>query len=345
MEGRRGLLAFARNQFVVWHMPPFRRFPILLVMLWLSALPAAAQGSATAPGNSARPLARPADLKPPAARLQTPEQRCTGDGALCITLDSYIPDVCRTIETVAAQNKLDPHFLTRLVWKESLFDPGAVSPAGALGIAQFMPGTALLRGLDDPFNPAKALSASAKYLAELSALYGNLGLAAAAYNAGEKRVASFIAGERQLPRETRDYVRAITGRSGLDWRDAPPKTVDLTLDAKLSFHDACVSRAAKRSLREFKTAAPLVAPPPVARWGVIVSANPKRAVAEEAFARQRRRVGSVLTGRSPTITRKSIPGTARRSYTAQVGYDTRAQAEAFCNKLRRAGGSCMVLKN
>ena len=67
-----------------------------------------------------------------------------------------------------------------------------VTQPGAQGIAQFMPGTARRRGLDDPFDAKKALAASAAYLAELRTSFGNLGLAAAAYNAGEgKRMRSW----------------------------------------------------------------------------------------------------------------------------------------------------------
>ncbi|TIV91450.1 MAG: lytic transglycosylase domain-containing protein, partial [Mesorhizobium sp.] len=99
-----------------------------------------------------------------------------------------ISRVCDLIETQAEQNRLPKDFLARLIWKESRFDPNAVSPVGAEGIAQFMPGTAKLRGLADPFDIEQAIPASAKYLAEMKAGYGNLGLAAAAYNAGENRV-------------------------------------------------------------------------------------------------------------------------------------------------------------
>ena len=118
-----------------------------------------------------------------------------------------MPDVCRTIEAVAEANALDPSFFARLIWKESLFDAGAVSPKGAQGIAQFIPETAQLRGLEDAFNPAEALSASARYLSELSRDYGNIGLAAVAYNGGEGRLARFLDRKDGLPAETRAYVR------------------------------------------------------------------------------------------------------------------------------------------
>ena len=63
-----------------------------------------------------------------------------------------------------------------------------------------MPGTAELRGLEDPFNPAEALTASARYLADLARDFGNIGLAAVAYNGGEARAAVFVAAKGAPPR-------------------------------------------------------------------------------------------------------------------------------------------------
>ncbi|MEI8180211.1 lytic transglycosylase domain-containing protein, partial [Aestuariivirga sp.] len=80
---------------------------------------------------------------------------------------NFAETVCTEIDARAAAHGLPQSFIARLIWKESLFDPGAVSPKGAQGIAQFMPGTAERRGLDDPFDAKKALAASAAYLAEL----------------------------------------------------------------------------------------------------------------------------------------------------------------------------------
>ncbi len=84
----------------------------------------------------------------------------------------------------AQKDGLPVGFFTRLIWKESGFDPGAISPAGAQGVAQFMPRTASSRGLLNPFKPVEALRESASYLHELLQSFGNVGLAAAAYNAG-----------------------------------------------------------------------------------------------------------------------------------------------------------------
>lgn len=265
--------------------------------------------------------------------------RCTSDGTGCIRLSHYIDDVCRAIETSALANALDPNFFARLIWKESLFDASAVSPAGALGIAQFMPGTAVLRGLADPFNPADALAASAHYLAEMTAGYGNLGLAAVAYNGGEARAERFIAGAGGLALETRAYVQAITGHSAEIWRDAPPATLDLTLAPGEPFRPACIRLAANRSLKEFRST------PPVLPWGVILASHRDREGAERQFGRLQNRFASVLRGETVTYTRDRIAGMPRQMHMAQIGRNTRGAADALCASLRASGGDCIVLRN
>jgi hypothetical protein len=130
---------------------------------------------------------------------------------------------CVMIEDAARSNSLPVSFFTRLLWQESGFQSDAIGPvtrsgARALGIAQFMPATAAERGLLEPFNPVEALPKSGRFLAELRYQFGNLGLAAAAYNAGPQRVREFLAGSRNLPSETRNYVFKITGHSVDDWR-------------------------------------------------------------------------------------------------------------------------------
>jgi Transglycosylase SLT domain len=129
------------------------------------------------------------------------------------------PDPIRPLLVAAAlEHDLPVDFFTRLLRKESRFDPQAVSPAGARGIAQFMPRTAAERGLEDPFDPAQALPAAAEFLSELRKRFGNLGLAAAAYNAGPRRVQDWLDKKIvALPRQTRDYVQSITGRPVEEW--------------------------------------------------------------------------------------------------------------------------------
>src|SRR5208283_3374898 len=136
--------------------------------------------------------------------------------------DNALATLCGIVESSAKAEGLPVNFFTRLIWRESAFQPHAVSPAGALGVAQFMPDAASERGLADPFDPAAAIPASAQLLAGLARRFGNLGLAAAAYDAGPNALADWLAGRGVLPLETRDYVLAITGRDVEEWRGGNP---------------------------------------------------------------------------------------------------------------------------
>lgn len=298
------------------------------------ASPAAAQAALRLPAAT-RPLPRPA--RAPASDTV----RCTADNRLCIRAAHYTADVCAAIDTAATEAGIDPHFLARLLWRESLFEPSARSPVGAQGIAQFMPGTAQMVGLDDPYNPAKAIHASAHYLRRLSDGFGNIGLAAVAYNGGENRAANFKAGRQQrLPFETQDYVIAITGHDALSWRDAPPATVDLRLAGETPFRDACMTLASARGgIRSFAT------PSRAWPWGVIVASHPQRAGADRQVAQLNRQLRPILGGRPVEVLRKRMSGSGRTVYTAQVGYDSRSDAMAFCNRLKAVGGRCIVLRN
>ncbi|MCK1735856.1 lytic transglycosylase domain-containing protein [Bradyrhizobium sp. 138] len=126
---------------------------------------------------------------------------------------------CHALREAAEASGIPVPFFARLLWQESRFKSNEISHAGARGVAQFMPETAAEVGLDDPFDPMKALPASAKFLRKLRDDFGNLGLAAAAYNAGPGRVQKWLAKESELPRETRDYVRIITGTKAEDWTE------------------------------------------------------------------------------------------------------------------------------
>src|SRR5260221_4747660 len=133
--------------------------------------------------------------------------------------------MCLMIESAARANDLPLEFFARVIWQESRFQSDAVGPLTrsgehAQGIAQFMPGTASERRLLDPFDPVQALPKSAEFLHELREQFGNLGLAAAAYNAGPRRVQEWLAGSGYMPQETRNYVIAITGASVDDWASA-----------------------------------------------------------------------------------------------------------------------------
>src|SRR5437868_4437401 len=133
--------------------------------------------------------------------------------------------LCLMLESAAKANDLPVEFFARIIWQESRFQSDVVGPLTytgqrAQGIAQFMPGTAREHRLLDPFDPVQALPKSAEFLNQLRNQFGNLGLAAAAYNAGPRRVQDWLAGTGHMPQETRNYVVAVTGISVDDWAAA-----------------------------------------------------------------------------------------------------------------------------
>ena len=138
-------------------------------------------------------------------------------------------EICDTLITAAQSNDLPIPFFIHLLLQESNFRPDVVSSAGAQGIAQFMPETAATVGLDNPFDPLQAIAASARLLRDLVKQFGNLGLAAAAYNAGPRRIQDWLARKGKLPDETQHYVKTITGRAAETWTASVPGATALTL--------------------------------------------------------------------------------------------------------------------
>jgi hypothetical protein len=136
--------------------------------------------------------------------------------------EASLDDLCNALMASAEDNNLPVPFFANLIWQESKLRDDAVSPVGALGIAQFMPKTAVESGLANPFNPLQAIPASARLLHELRDQFGNLGFVAAAYNAGAHRVSEWLEHGRSLPRETLNYIVQVTGRSADEWRKTPP---------------------------------------------------------------------------------------------------------------------------
>ena len=111
---------------------------------------------------------------------------------------------------------------TTIIARESAFNPNAVSPKGAMGLGQLMPGTASDLGVSDPFDPKSNLIGSAKYFTNLLTEFGSLKLALAAYNAGPERVRKYAG----IPpfKETKAYIAWILKGSGVTTRlDRPAK--------------------------------------------------------------------------------------------------------------------------
>ena len=250
--------------------------------------------------------------------------------------------LCRVITGAAEAQRIPVAFLTRLIWQESAFRAEATSPAGAQGIAQFMPGTAAERGLDDPFDPEKAVPASAALLSELSARFGNLGLAAAAYNAGPRRVADWLAGRGGLPFETRDYVERITGRTAEDWAaDAKAhQTREPAVEPQNCLQLAATLRTAPRR------AGTRVAEAPFAPWGVQLAGNFSKSLALASFARARSSLAAVIGDVRPMVigTRLRTRGT-RAFYRVRVPAASRQEADALCRRIQAARGACVTLRS
>ena len=250
-----------------------------------------------------------------------------------------LPRICTLIEENAERNGLPAPFFARLIWKESRFDHLAVSPAGAEGVAQFMPGTAKARGLADSFDIEQAIPASAAYLAELQEGFGNLGLAAAAYNAGEARVSRWLNSGGFLPLETEDYVLDITGLSADSFVGHRGAVEVKPLDEKLSFRDACLK------LPVMKTRTVAMAQIVRKPWAIQVAGTFRRAAAVNQWERMRRQVGGTVASAHIYVSRVRSPMGRRGIYAVRIGADSRSEADRICSQLRSRGGACVVLKN
>lgn len=252
--------------------------------------------------------------------------------------------ICRLIDTAAGKEGLPASFLTRLIWQESSFRPDVVSRAGAQGIAQFMPGTAKERGLVDPFDPEAAIPASAALIADLNRRFGNLGLAAAAYNAGPGRVNGFLAGGG-LPNETRAYVRIITGRTAEDWAGLKKQGTAAFGPADFPA-EPCLATVA--SLRK-GAPAPAAGQPAntlFAPWGVQISGNYSRDIALASFRREAARAPQVFADLTPVIISTRVGGRGPRTfYRVRLPAQSKAEGMKMCDRLRKAGGACLVLPN
>lgn len=225
------------------------------------------------------------------------------------------PLVCQIIERAAAANGLPSGFLARLLWVESRFHEEAMSPAGALGIAQFMPQTAARRGLADPWDPLKAIAEAARLLAELKARFGNLGLAAAAYNAGAERVAAWLRGGTELARETQLYVLDITGRRVDEWA-LLPSSASGAYDTALSGFD-CVNAGGRDLPREVR-----------------------RSREQPWQSRLALRLASAIDLFNASTAKGDRPGAGPIS--GEPYSETRRTANSLCETLRASGAACEV---
>jgi hypothetical protein len=249
-------------------------------------------------------------------------------------------DVCRALQQSAAENSLPVEFFARVIWQESRFDAKAVSAKGAQGIAQFMPRTASWHGLADPLDPIESLRHSAAYLHELLNQFGNLGLAAAAYNAGPARVNAWLLSHHALPAETRNYVALVTGWTADEWASSsPPDKADTTIPQGVPCTRLANLILAPRHERERIAAY-------IPRWGIQLAAHLHESTAWAIYRDRLKRFGSLIGDREPIVIHKEIPGMGRaKRYIITIADDDRGPLDKLCQKLMAANAYCDVLRN
>jgi soluble lytic murein transglycosylase-like protein len=316
-----------------------------------SAAPGSAAPNSPAP-NSPAPnpaAASPASANPAAPNTTSPSATspsATAPGAIppsgqpVVSHPPTADDICRAVERDAAENEIPVEFFARVIWQESRFNALAVSRKGAQGIAQFMPATADYRGLVDPFDPIESLENSARYLRDLKQQFGNLGLAAAAYNAGPGRVSAWLASRRPLPEETRNYVAIITGWTADEWASgSPPKTSDTTIPQGIP-----CTRLANLILAPKAEAQRIAAYVP--RWGMQLTANWSESKAWATYRLIQKQYAALIGDREPIVIRSRGVGLgSAMRYNIRIADDNRTYLDKFCNKLIAAGGACVVLRN
>jgi hypothetical protein len=277
------------------------------------------------------------------AWAEPPERQCSSTKwghAHCIRPAHFVYDTCNAIKVFTTRHGLNEGFFARLIWQESRFDPNALSHANARGIAQFIPSTAKLRGLADPYNPADALEHSAQYLAEMVGRYGNEGMAAIGYNGGELRAEGFLEG-KGLVSETVNYVPIITGLTAEMWRDSPPKNHDFRLSKTETFLPACYAMAQKRKL------SPLARPKPAIKpWGVQLAFGKTKGQAQRAYRQRTASCTSAVRKEKPDFINVKHRASRQKGYVmARIGRNSRKAADQLCATIRRAGCVCAVYAN
>jgi Transglycosylase SLT domain/SPOR domain len=313
---------------------------LCVAVVALSVPPASAIAQDATSAGSARPSVE--ELAVPLGGLSKPADNARESDAR--------EAMCLMIESAARANELPLEFFARVIWQESRFQSDAVGPVTrngqrAQGIAQFMPGTANERRLLDPFDPVQALPKSAEFLSELRRQFGNLGLAAAAYNAGPRRVQEWLAGTGPMPLETRNYVSAITGTTVDDWAAAGKNAGMSGRAATSSCRElmALLRRAPNSFVTQLEQHITLAA---AKLWGVQLAAGFSRDKALAMYSRAMKRLSAVIGGQDPSLLSSRLRSRGTQMfYQVRIGADTRPAADDLCNRIRRAGGACFVLRN
>jgi hypothetical protein len=223
------------------------------------------------------------------------------------------------------------------------------SPVGAVGLMQLMPGTYdQMRRQNklgaNPFNPHDNIMAGAAYLSWLHHRYGYPAMFVA-YNDGPGNLEAKRSKGRAFPVETRNYVAAITGSTVEEWANAGRNGKMPERAATSSCRElmALLKRAPNPFVTELEQHITLAA---AKLWGVQLAAGFSRDKALAMYARAMKRLNSVIGDQDPSLLSSVMRSRGTRAfYQVRIGADTRPAADDLCNRIRRAGGACFVLRN
>jgi SPOR domain len=153
-------------------------------------------------------------------------------------------------------------------------------------------------------------------------------------------VRDWLAGRRALPTETRRYVYAITGRDVDEWsgaKEAEPKSSTGCLDTLAALK---VPPNAFAYRLEHQVTMAIAKP-----WAIKLAAGFSREQVLSGYSRAIARFGETIGHHDPIVAQSVLRSRGVRPfYQAQVGFDTRKQADSLCEKLRKAGGACFVTR-
>ena len=201
-------------------------------------------------------------------------------------------------------------------------------------------------------------------LNELRREFGNIGLAAAAYNAGSQRVRQWLARRQGLPRETQQYVRVVTGQPAEEWTVSTTATAPLDTspdipcppnEGRLAKAPPSAAQATSRletspdedelaTARSPAAQANAVARAPRFAWAVQLIGKPSRALATLAWNQLKQKHAAILADGEPLLVETKLSG-GMSWYRVRIGTDGLEGARALCAQLENAGASCLVQRN
>lgn len=270
--------------------------------------------------------------------LDGPGRRCS-DGLYgpvqCLRAQHHPFDLCQMLEQTARHHFLDPGFLARLIWQDSRFELGRISAAKLVAEPQLNSDKPGLGDVSEHLNPAQIVERTGRYIAYLKQEDGNIGLAAMAYDAGERGAFGFMAGNVALRQRSVEFVKLVTGISAERWRNDPPDSHDFSLSPELDFMNACIALAHGRALH-----------PPGTKldpWGVQLGKIYPMNRAKLEHARRVRSCPQISAQKVDYVAQQHRFAGRRALWMARIAQTGRDAALALCAEIRQSGCACRVV--